>query len=33
MLLGSPDQLAAATRLFEAEGAEEPEARPWKPPE
>lgn len=33
MLLGNPDQLAAAARLFEAEGAEEPETRPWKPPE
>lgn len=33
MLLGSPDQLAAAARLFEPEGGEEPEARPWKPPE
>ncbi|MEW6490541.1 MAG: TrkA C-terminal domain-containing protein [Thermodesulfobacteriota bacterium] len=33
MLLGSLDQLAAAARLFAAEGVEEPEARPWKAPE
>lgn len=33
MLLGSPDQLAAAALLFQPEYGEEGRIRPWKPPE